>query len=144
GSKFTFLVPFLTTAGIFCGLFGWLALTGPLALAAWAFNVPPARIRASFITTGWAFLPWLFVAPLHAIRDALGPAAIPLLLIPILWVIFLQFIAVMEAYQAKGWQTLFLVLYMPQMASFMCLWWSTQILSTSLSWFLSSGSTGIF
>lgn len=136
GTNKTWMVALFALAGIFCGLVGWLSLAGAVALAAASFNVERSRIRAAIIATAWGFLPLLFVAPIAAYRAAFGAAVIPLLFLPAIWVVSLEWLAVQESYQLKGWQTLLLLVLLPQLAVFLCLFWSCQILGTTLSWLL--------
>lgn len=133
GQRFQWWVPLILLAAILGGLVSWLILAGTAALAATVFNVSPAKIRASFICSAWAFLPWLFIGPATAYRTALGPIALPLMVLPCLWVLYLQWLAFQEAYQLKGWQTLFLLVFLPQLAFSFCIWWSMQIVGTGFS-----------
>jgi hypothetical protein len=133
GQQFQWWVPFLSLLAVVGGLVSWLVLAGTAALAAVVFNTEPARIRASFICSAWAFLPWLFMAPATAYHSAFGPIMLPLALLPCVWVLYLQWLAFQETYQLKGWQTLFLLVFLPQLGLSLCIWWSLQILGTGLS-----------
>lgn len=133
GARFGWSVPLLVAFGIVGGLFGWLLIAATVALPAAAFGADRARIRASFVTTAWALVPWIFMAPLFAYRQALGLIALPASLVPVAWVLALEWIAVQESYQLKGWQTLFLLVFLPQMLLITSLWWAVQVAGTGVS-----------
>ncbi|GEM_PF-2290134 len=133
GTRFHWSLPFLVAFGVVGGLAGWLLIAGTIALPAAAFGAERRKIRASFVTSGWALLPWIFMAPLFAYRAAIGPAAIPLSLVPFVWVVCLEWIAIQEAYELSGWQTLFLFIFLPQAVLVSAIWWAAQVIGCGIN-----------
>jgi hypothetical protein len=138
GHSLEWWTPFAVAFGILSGLAGWLLVAAPIGVAAIAFGADRRRVRASFITTAWAFAPWILIGPLSTFRNTFGLAAVPLALIPLFWVAVLQWLAIQESYRLKSWQTLFLLVFSPQLFFLMYLWWSVQITGTGFSWLLSA------
>jgi len=119
--------------GLGLGVFGWLLLASVFILVSLAFGQPQSRSRACLVNTGWAFLPWLFMAPISLYRDALGPGSALLFFLPMIWVVCLQWFAVREALALKDWQALCLLGLLPQLFLFAYLFWACRILSTVIA-----------
>ncbi len=117
-----------TVLAVAGGLTGWLLLTGFLSLIALCLQAPASRVKACLATTGWAFLPWLFVCPLAAYHQAFGSPAAVVILIPFVWVTALLWIAVQESFHLSGWQMLILVAVVPPLAAMVELIWSWKVL----------------
>lgn len=141
GGRFTGFTPISLVAAIVCGVIGWLSMTGTLALAASAFGVPASRVRASFVTTGWAMLPFLFLLPLSVYRLALGPVAAILVLAPLAWSYCLLWLALHESYDLRSRQALFLIVLLPQLATFTIFWWTIQALGVACAFVFGDLST---
>lgn len=100
-------------AAIFVGCVVWLSLAGVLSLIAACFKAPAAQVKAIFVTTGWAFAPWILMAPLWCYRPVLGHYFILFAFIPLLFVIINQILALAQTFELKTWQVLTLVFVVP-------------------------------
>lgn len=100
-----------------CGVLLWLCTAGALALAGACFNAPPAATRSAFVTLGWSMLPWLFSAPIFAMKEALGALYALMMCIPLVWIFCLQLIAITQSYRMQSWQTVALVFFVPGLLS---------------------------
>jgi VanZ family protein len=122
---------------IFFGITFWLVLFSSIALIATCFNAPKQNIKASLVAIGWSFVPWLFMGPVSCFKGAMGPAHILLALIPYIWMVSLQLLAINESYQLKGWQTLSLVFVVPVLFSLVNFMFIMQILGATVGALLS-------
>lgn len=96
------------------GLVLWLAIAGTVSLLSACFNTSSkGAVKSAFVTLGWSMLPWLFTAPLFAMKNALGALYSVLLCIPLLWIFCLQLIAINQSFRMQSWQTLVLVFIVP-------------------------------
>lgn len=98
---------------ITCGVIMWLCLSGLLAILALCFRAPGRQLKAVFITCGWAFSPWIFMGPIWCYHAALGGAFIVFSVVPLLWVMVMQILAIAATFELKSWQTLALVFVAP-------------------------------
>lgn len=99
------------------GTFLWSSTAGAVALAGACFKQPSISAKAAFVTLGWSMLPWLFTAPLFAMKEALGVFYALLMCIPLVWIFCLQLIAITQSYRMQAWQTAALVLLVPGLIS---------------------------
>ncbi|MBY0546388.1 MAG: hypothetical protein K2W95_03805 [Candidatus Obscuribacterales bacterium] len=95
----------------------WASTAGALALAGACFKAPSTSAKAAFVTLGWSMLPWLFTAPLFAMKEALGALYALLMCIPLIWIFCLQLIAITQSYRMQAWQSAALVLLVPGLIS---------------------------
>jgi hypothetical protein len=106
-------VPFEVTGGLLL----WLLSAFVVSLCALCFGASAARVRSAFVTLGWSLLPWIFMAPLSCFWKVSGPAHFLLMALPLVWVFFLQIVAIMQSFEMKSWQVLVLVLLVPPLLS---------------------------
>jgi hypothetical protein len=100
-------------AAVFVGLTAWLCLAGLLSLLAISFKFPEGRSRAIFVTTGWAFAPWILMSPIFCYRNLLGHYFVLLAFIPLFFVLVNQIYAIKTTFSLKDWQVLTLVFVVP-------------------------------
>jgi hypothetical protein len=98
---------------LFAGAIMWVSLAGVLALLALCFHAPRTQVRAVFITTGWAFAPWILTAPIWCYRGVAGQGFVLLAMIPLIWVFFTQICAIKQTFKLSAWQTVALVFIVP-------------------------------
>jgi hypothetical protein len=114
------------------GLSIWLLLSLVVSLTALSFGSDAARVRAAFVTLGWSFLPWIFLAPVGCFWKVLGPAHLLFMAVPLVWIFFLQIVAIMQSFEMKIWQVLVLVLLVPPLLSWYQLMQFLQTLAATL------------
>jgi hypothetical protein len=95
------------------GLSLWFSTAAVVALVAMFFKVSTAKIRTASITLGWALLPWLFMTPLSLLAHNLGAFSHVLYVLPGLWVLALQIIALNESFSLCSWQAAVLIFVVP-------------------------------
>lgn len=98
------------------GIAMWATMAGLLSLLAWIFGHAEersARIRRTFVLSGWSFAPWIFMAPIYCYREALGIWFAPLAVIPFAWMFVLQILAVKVSFELSSVQTLILFFAVP-------------------------------
>jgi hypothetical protein len=114
------------------GIILWLSYASSLGLLAWCFGISVKRLLTLYITTGWAFLPWLFMPALSCYKKLLGPIFPGVLLLLIGWVVFLQIIAVKSALKINSLQTLLLIAILPQIVFLVQFTWLIQFVAQFL------------
>lgn len=114
------------------GLLLWLFSAGLVSLTALCFGQPVHKSRAAFVTLAWSLLPWIFMGPISCFAGALGPAHVLLMLVPFLWILLLQIIAIKASFDLKAWQVLSLVFLVPMILGWLQMMQFLQILSATL------------
>ncbi|MBX9877196.1 MAG: YIP1 family protein [Candidatus Obscuribacterales bacterium] len=119
------------------GFARWFFLAALAALTVTLFGAHMSRIAVCLITTGWAFLPGILLAPLGCYRLLLGPLYPVLSISILLWVIALEWIAIQETYKLRGMEMYCLVFAVPSLFFFTQLFWIwpfvSEILKASIS-----------
>lgn len=119
------------------GILMWATMAGLLSLLAWIFghaDEKNARIRRTFVLTGWSFAPWIFMAPIYCYREALGIWFAPLAVIPFAWMFILQILAVKASFELRSLQTLILFFAIPSLYFFL------QVLQAAQGFYVSLAS----
>lgn len=130
-------IVFSLCLSIVAGFARWFSLAALAALTVTLFGAHTSRIAARLVTTGWAFLPGIFLAPLGCYRLVIGPFY-PLASISILlWVVALEWLAIQETYRLRGLEMYCLVFAVPSLFFFVQLFWLwpfvAEILKASIS-----------
>lgn len=99
------------------GVLLWASTAGAVSLTGACFNAPSSSAKAAFVTLGWSMLPWLFTAPIFAMKDVLGMFYTLLMCIPLVWIFCLQLIAITQSYRMQSWQAVALVFFVPGLIS---------------------------
>jgi len=108
---------------IMAGFVRWFFLAALAALTVTLFGAHMSRIAACLITTGWAFLPGILLAPLGCYRLVVGPFY-PLLSMAVLfWVVALEWLAIQETYKLRGMEMYCLVFAVPSLLFFTQILW---------------------
>lgn len=98
---------------IVLGLFLWLTGASFYALLATIFKAPKSGCRSAFVLTGWAFAPWIFMAPIYCYKEVLGPVYPLIAILPFAWMFVLQILAVRRAFNLRAAQTIGLFFLAP-------------------------------
>jgi len=106
-------VLWLVPLSLICGLSLWLTSAAVVALVAMFLGVSIAKIRTASMTLGWALLPWLFMTPLSLLTHNFGAFSHVVLVVPGLWVLALQIIALNESFSLRSWQAAVLIFVVP-------------------------------
>jgi len=75
----------------------------------------------AFIATGWAFLPFAFLAPVACLRHT--PFFLTLAALPVLWFVALQWIAFQTSLRTSGVKLTLILLVVPPVLTFVYLFW---------------------
>lgn len=114
------------------GIMLWLLSAGVVSLTSLCFGQDTGKVRASFVTLAWSLLPWLFTGPIACFWKILGPAHVLFMTVPLLWIVFLQIVAIKESFEMKTWQSIVLVLLIPPLLSWYQLMQFLQALAATL------------
>ncbi len=119
------------------GFARWFFLAALAALTVTLFGAHVSRIGACLITTGWAFLPGILLAPAGCYRLVLGPYY-PILSISILlWIVALEWLAIQETYKLRGMEMYCLVFAVPSLFFFAQVFWIWPFISELLKAYIS-------
>jgi hypothetical protein len=97
------------------GFLYWLSLVGILAIAVSCFGHQRQDLRAAIVTLAWSFAPWMLAGPLFCYEHLVSSFYILLGAVPYIWVLALQYLALMESFQMKWWQASLLVFAVPSL-----------------------------
>ncbi|MBX9571313.1 MAG: YIP1 family protein [Candidatus Obscuribacterales bacterium] len=111
------LALFNVPAEITGGLTLWLLSSAVVSLTAMCFGADMGKVRSCFVTMAWALLPWIFLGPIACFWKVFGSAHVLFMTIPLVWIFFLQLVAIKQSLQLKIWQVLVLALIVPTLLS---------------------------
>ena len=128
---------FSVLISLFIGFARWFFLAALVALTVTLFGAHTSRVVACLITTGWAFVPWILMAPVGCYRLVCG-VFYPLLALSILvWVVALEWLAVQETYRLRGMEMYCLVFAVPSLFFFARILWIWPFVAEVLKAYLS-------
>lgn len=119
------------------GFARWLFLAALVALTITLFGAHVSRVRACLITTGWAFLPGILLAPAGCYRLVLGPYYPVLSVSILLWIVALEWLAIQETYKLRGMEMYCLVFAVPSLLFFAQVFWIWPFVSELLKAYIS-------
>jgi hypothetical protein len=119
---------------VYMGVVLWLLMVAIPALLARFFALPRAGVQAFAATSGWSFLPWVFMPALSLWQSVLGSTTVLLFAVTLFcWMFYLLWVSVAESFSATGRQTLCLLLILPQLVIFAVAAWIWQIVNEVIS-----------
>jgi hypothetical protein len=118
----------------FFGLFRWLILVLSFSLAAMCFAVHKSRARAFLISSGWAQLPLLFLAPLACYGHLFGKAYILAILCVYLWLFCLEWMAMENSFALKQMEVFCLIVTVPALIGLCQLTWLWPVFAETFKW----------
>jgi hypothetical protein len=112
-------------------VFLWLCLVAVPGVLCLFFPVSRAAVRSFAVTSGFSFLPWLFMGPLSLYGVFLGTGAVILFWLAMLaWMVYLLYLAVQQCFSLNGKQALSVLFLLPPVVV-LALWlWAWQIISS--------------
>jgi hypothetical protein len=96
----------------------WLSLSTLIAILAICFQRNPQNLRGAFVSLGWSFAPWLFMAPLVCYQHVGGSFFGFIASLLGLWVLVLQIVALVKSFEIELWQAALLVFVAPLVLCF--------------------------
>ena len=118
------------------GLTLWLLSAAVVSLTAMCFGAELSKVRACFVTMAWSLTPWIFLGPIACFWKVFGSAHVLLMTIPVLWIFFLQLVAIKQSLQLKIWQVLVLALVVPSLLSWYQLMQFLEIVAAVIGSFI--------
>jgi hypothetical protein len=101
------------------GGFGlWISLSILIAILAICFQRNPQNLRGAFVSLGWSFAPWIFMAPLVCYQTAGGSFFGFVASLLGVWVVVLQVLALAKNFELELWQVTLLVFVAPLVLCF--------------------------
>lgn len=119
---------------IYMGIMLWLSMVAVPAVLAKFFSFKRSKVQAFAVTSGWSFLPWVFMAPLSLWDPVLGSGSVFLFAVTLFcWIVYLLWIAAQESFSTTGKQTLCLLLILPQLIFLVTFLWLWQVVNETFS-----------
>jgi len=116
------------------GLVLWLLMVAIPALLARFFTLPRASVHAFATTSGWSFLPWVFMPALSLWGTVLGSTTVLFFALTLFcWMVYLLWTSVLVSFSVTGKQTLCLLLILPQLVILVVFAWVWQIVNEVMS-----------
>lgn len=118
-------------------LFLWLSLVAVPGVLCLFFPLKGKSVGAFAVTSGFSFLPWLFMAPLSLYGVALGQGISLLFWLTMLaWMVYLLYLAVQQSFSLSCRQALAALFILPQAILLVLLLSAWQMISSFVAFLL--------
>ncbi|HEY9871723.1 MAG TPA: hypothetical protein V6D08_21380 [Candidatus Obscuribacterales bacterium] len=95
-------------------VFLWLSLVAVPGVLCLAFPVSRAAVGSFAVTSGFSFLPWVFMGPLSLYGVVLGQGIVLIFwLTQLAWMLYLLYLAVQQSFSLSGKQVLSVLFILP-------------------------------
>lgn len=108
---------------------GWLLLSVILTGIAQYFPAANKRFLTILVTTGWAFLPYLFLSPITCFKALPGFAYAILSSLPSIWFCYLEWLAFQCILKLDNKRMIMLALVAPPVVAFIYIFWAGTALA---------------
>lgn len=131
-----YMALFNVPSEVICGLMLWGLSALVVSLTGLCFGAEMYKVRACFVTMAWSLLPWIFLSPIACFWKLLGPAHVLFMTIPMIWIFFLQLVAIKQSFHMKIWQVLVLAMVVPSVLSWYQLMQFLETLAATIGSFI--------